>query len=257
MVASEEREYQRDYSAIHFDKMHDTAIRSNKAKKIVSILNDYFGEEINQSRCLDIGCSTGFVSFYLRETTGFVVGMDIDTTAIKFANANFTMFGSHFILADSLYLPFPDASFDICICSHIYEHVPDAQVLINEIYRVLKPGGACYFAAGNIFQFIEPHYNLPFLSLLPQGIADFMLRISGRGDRYYEKHLSYWGLKKITASFNVIDYTKLVIERPDRFSASKLALAILRIAYWVCPTYIWILIKPGDQADIPVEELGG
>jgi SAM-dependent methyltransferase len=35
----------------------------------------------------------------------------------------------------------PDQTYDVVICSHVLEHVPDDQRALREIYRVLKPGG--------------------------------------------------------------------------------------------------------------------
>lgn len=36
---------------------------------------------------------------------------------------------------------FESNNFDLIICSHVLEHVPNDQAAMNEIYRVLKPGG--------------------------------------------------------------------------------------------------------------------
>lgn len=38
-------------------------------------------------------------------------------------------------------LPDPDASFDVVICNHVLEHIPDDRTAMREIYRVLRPGG--------------------------------------------------------------------------------------------------------------------
>lgn len=38
-------------------------------------------------------------------------------------------------------IPFSNHSFDFIICSHVLEHVPDDNKAMNELYRILKPGG--------------------------------------------------------------------------------------------------------------------
>lgn len=44
------------------------------------------------------------------------------------------------ILADLVRLPFMDNSFDVSICYHVLEHVPDDRQAMGELFRVLKPG---------------------------------------------------------------------------------------------------------------------
>ncbi len=56
----------------------------------------------------------------------------------------------------------PAAEFDVVTCTHIYEHVPDAQRMMDEIYRVLGTGRRlCYFAAENRIRLWDGHYDLP------------------------------------------------------------------------------------------------
>lgn len=96
-------------------------------------------------------------------------------------------------------LKFASESMDIIISSHVYEHVPDSKQMMKEIYRVLKPDGFCFFAAANRLMWNEPHYHLPLLSIFPKRIAHLYLRVLGKGNHYYETHLTYWGLKTIDA----------------------------------------------------------
>ena len=45
------------------------------------------------------------------------------------------------VKADICNLPFTDNSYDVILCNHVLEHIPDDTKAMQELYRVLKPGG--------------------------------------------------------------------------------------------------------------------
>lgn len=45
------------------------------------------------------------------------------------------------VKADICNLPFDSDSFDIVLCNHVLEHIPDHRKALSELYRVMKPGG--------------------------------------------------------------------------------------------------------------------
>jgi SAM-dependent methyltransferase len=49
--------------------------------------------------------------------------------------------GRAMVAADLTSLPFDDASFDLAICNHVLEHIPDDLAAMRELRRVLVPGG--------------------------------------------------------------------------------------------------------------------
>lgn len=49
------------------------------------------------------------------------------------------------VKADICNLPFEDNSFDFILCNHVLEHIPDDKKAIQELYRILKPGGIGIF----------------------------------------------------------------------------------------------------------------
>jgi len=248
------RGYQLDYSRILPEAVYDKEAREKKAKTIIAVLKDYIESDLKRLSVLDIGCSTGFITNYLSNYFGFSFGIDIDESAIEFAKQHFVKDKLEFIKNDSQQLRFTENAFDAVICAHVYEHVPDAGRLFGEIFRVLKSGGICYFAAGNRISIMEPHYNLPFLSMLPRPIAHLYVRALRKSSHYYEKHLTYWGLEKLVCAFEKVDYTKKIIREPKKFHAeymippdslkARLAKAIIIHAYFLFPTYIWLLRKP-------------
>ncbi len=245
--------YQPNFSEMLPETMYDREGRKRKAKTMVAVLSDFMGSDFQSLSVLDIGSSTGFIANYLSRFFGKVLGIDIDEPAVMFARKNFAKENLEFTIGDALHLHYQNDMFDVVICNHVYEHVADAKQLMREIQRVLKPGGVCYFAAGNRLNLNEPHYNLPFLSVVPRQIAHIYLRVTGKGKYYHEKHLTYWRLKRIVRDFERIDYTERVIANPQFFHADymikhgttkgKLAKFIVRYAYWLCPSYIWLLKK--------------
>nr|WP_317632231.1 methyltransferase domain-containing protein [uncultured Flavobacterium sp.] len=49
------------------------------------------------------------------------------------------------VKADICNLPFEDNSYDIILCNHVLEHIPDDTKAMQELYRVMKPGGMGIF----------------------------------------------------------------------------------------------------------------
>jgi len=45
------------------------------------------------------------------------------------------------VKADICNLPFSNNSYDVILCNHVLEHIPDDTKAMQELYRVLKPGG--------------------------------------------------------------------------------------------------------------------
>ena len=233
--------------------MYDVKAREQKAQTMVAVLRDYFQAPLNELCLLDVGTSTGIIDNYLADYFSSVVGLDIDEQAIEYARRTHQKPNLAFNLGDALNINFPSDSFDVVICSQVYEHVPDPRRMMDEIFRVLSPGGVCYFAAGNRIMLNEAHYNLPLLSVLPRPLAHLYIRYSGKADYYYEIHYTYWQLRRLVNAFAIHDYTRQIIHDPVTYHAeymvqpgtwkSAVAKIISRNFMWLCPGYIWILEK--------------
>ena len=237
--------------------MFDSSRRQVKADKTIVVLTRWAetsGRSLADMDLLDVGCSTGFMTRAYAAHVGTATGIDIDAEAIAFANADNETANASFQVQDSMAIGLKSGSFDVVTCTHVYEHVPDAARLLREIHRLLKPGGVCYFAAGNRLIFMEHHYRLPLLSAVPKPVAHLYLRLLGRGSRYYETHRTYWGLKRLVRAFEVTDYTLAAIRDPEAFRVTdiippgslkqRLILAVFPWLYWLSPSYVWLLRKP-------------
>lgn len=243
--------YQKEYASIR-PQMYDEKSRKEKGKRIVLTLSDYFGKkELKNKVVLDVGASTGIIDNVIADHVKKLVGTDIDQGAIAFAKKQFKKNNLIFKTEDAMKLTFKDNSFDVVICTHVYEHVPNADKLFREIYRVLKPGGVCYLAAINALWPMEPHYDLPFLSYVPKSLANIYIRVKGKKE-YYETPVTYWGLMKLTNKFERLDYTQKILMNPKKFGYSSLILSqiprfLLTIASiiskYIAPTTFWLLVK--------------
>jgi SAM-dependent methyltransferase len=98
---------------------------------------------------LDVGCSTGRI-LRLASTLGFrVTGLDYSQWAAEYcAKLGFS------IRQGSLIGQWQESElFDIIHCSHTIEHIPDPVAYINEMRRLLKPGGNLMLACPNYASF--------------------------------------------------------------------------------------------------------
>lgn len=99
---------------------------------------------------LDLGCGEGrhVIAAYVEENVT-AIGVDLCFKDVQATQEKFIPFAEidnpekHFGLsvANALKLPFADNSFDKIICSEVLEHIPDYAGALQEIARVLKPGG--------------------------------------------------------------------------------------------------------------------
>jgi len=236
--------YQKNYASTR-PKMYEEKSRIDKAIKAEKVLKDSF-IQLKNLTVLDIGSSTGIITNYFSKKVKKIVGIDIDQKAINFATKNNKNKNASYKVNDAMKLPFKNNTFDLVLCMHVYEHVPDSQKLFNEIYRVLKKNGVCYLAAQNAAWPIEPHYNLPFLSYLPKNFADFYIKIFTNKKEYYEHPVHYWKLKKMLNKFTIIEYNNKIFKNPQKYGYTKklkkFNKASLIIKYF-SPTFIWILKK--------------
>jgi SAM-dependent methyltransferase len=104
------------------------------------------------SRLLDAGCGDGINLSFLgrltsvRRWTTTLVGIDYNTLRVRRAQ---TLHLSGLARSSVTALSFRDASFDIIICNHVLEHVPDDVTALVELRRVLRPGGLLIIGVPN------------------------------------------------------------------------------------------------------------
>jgi SAM-dependent methyltransferase len=95
-------------------------------------------------------------------------------------------------------IPFDDGSFDVVVHNQVFEHVPDLNLAVCEIARVLKPGGAMLGMFPDDSPWREGHVGVPFLHWFPKGSRGlrvwyaFFLRSLGFGFHHRNKTRLQW-----------------------------------------------------------------
>ena len=102
-------------------------------------------------RLLDLGCGGGRHAFEAARRGARVVAVDMDRSELDRVTATFAAMAQAgeipdgasgmTVAGDATRLPFPDGSFDTVIAAEVLEHLPADQTAMNEIARVLRPGG--------------------------------------------------------------------------------------------------------------------
>jgi ubiquinone/menaquinone biosynthesis C-methylase UbiE len=94
-------------------------------------------------KVLDVGSGNGWVLSRYAKAGADVTGVDLTPAGIELCRKRFSVEGlqGRFEVANGEQLPFPDGSFDLVTCMGVAHHSPHPDAIVNEIYRVLKPGG--------------------------------------------------------------------------------------------------------------------
>lgn len=234
------------------DLTYEKKSRIQKAKKIQAIINDYLGDT-KKLICLDLGCSVGIITSFLGNHFKKIIGVDVDNLAVEKAKKTNRKNNIRFMVSKENQIPMISNSIDVVIFNQIYEHVENPKIVMDEIRRVLKKGGVCFFGARNKLGIFDGHYKLPFISWLPSVIADVYIQKTTLKKKYDIKLYSYWQLTKLVKHFNIVDFTLKAIRNPSKFCATdtiptkygvnNLLFVISKVLYVFIPNYLWILEK--------------
>ena len=94
---------------------------------------------------LEIAPGPGYLAIELAKLVGCrVVGVDISKTFVRIANENAQKAGLDiaFEEGDAADLPLPSDGFDFAVCTAAFKNFSRPLAALNEMYRVLKPGGS-------------------------------------------------------------------------------------------------------------------
>jgi ubiquinone/menaquinone biosynthesis C-methylase UbiE len=104
--------------------------------------------DVREKKLLDLGCGAGENSVYFAKLGAECIASDYSPgmveVAVKLAEANGVKVEG--MVMNAMALDFPDNTFDIVYVANLLHHLPDPELAIKEMHRVLKPGGkACFW----------------------------------------------------------------------------------------------------------------
>jgi len=167
-----------DLDQYHFEKLHHLL-------RLVDF-NGYRGKAV-----LEVGCGAAVDLARFAKGGAVCTGVDLAQSAIALAKANFEQQGlqADLRVANGEALPFPDNSFDLVYAHGVVQYTADPQALVNEVRRVLKPGGQAIFQVYNRISWLNAlsklmkvgleHDDAPVL--LKYSIGEFKRLVAGFG----------------------------------------------------------------------------
>ena len=136
---------------------------------------------------LDLGCGDGTMArFLVKHMAGCrLEGIDISEESIAVARER-GLPQANFKAYDGASIPYPDAHFEVCTIATVLHHIDHAlhPALMQEVHRVLRPGGRVYIYEHNPYNPVTRHMvnTCPFdedAVLLTPGYAKALLKGAG------------------------------------------------------------------------------
>ncbi len=135
------------------------------------------GERI-RGRILENGCGVGMYVEHLAPFGGEIVGLEYDWERAAEAGSR----SPRILNAAGEFLPFPSGTFDLILSHEVLEHVQDDALAVQEMARVLSPGGRAVIFVPNRGYPFETHGiywrgeykfgNIPLVNYLPRRWRD-------------------------------------------------------------------------------------
>lgn len=128
------------------------------------------------SRVMDLGCGRGGVVELFWRDVALATGLDPDAPSLAEHRAP----GMPVVRGRGENLPFADESFDLVVCLWVLEHIPQPEMVLREVRRVLRPRGHFVFLTPNVLNPLLVVNRLA--AALPQLQRRLVPRMYGRGE---------------------------------------------------------------------------
>lgn len=107
---------------------------------------------------VDLGCKDGALSSgYIKFGAKKVTGIDIDAPMIDRANKLYASPNINFVLNTPNSIPIEDNYADLVVSFDVFEHIADPKTIVDELYRITKPGGEILIGTWSWYHPFAPH----------------------------------------------------------------------------------------------------
>ena len=212
-----------------------------KEKLILKDINYTSGE-----RLLEIGCGVGAVLGILGTAVPGLelAGIDLQAKQINYARRYLASLGladADLQVGNAAQLPWQDNSFDRLYSIWFLEHLSDTQPVLQEAYRVLKPGGTITLTETDYRSFlIAPDFE--DYRYLQAALAELFL--ASGGNPYIGKSL---GIYLTDAGFNAVQNLPLAFHFSNAENPQELRDFIHYVDSWLAPIIIQMVDKLGKN----------
>lgn len=121
---------EKNWPVLLFNK---SVLKQRKYQEITDMLGD-----TSNMQCLDIGSDNGVISYLLRARGGSWKSADLDDQAVHSIRQ---LVKDNVFQIDGLATPFQDNEFDTVVIVDFLEHIATDREFIDELFRIIKPGG--------------------------------------------------------------------------------------------------------------------
>jgi SAM-dependent methyltransferase len=129
------------------------------AEQVVATLPNVAGAHV-----LDLGCGPGHYTRALRRHGATVQPVDLDATEFRLPGGP----PGGELIANGMAMPFRSESLDGIVCSNMIEHTPDPLRVLDEMERVVRPGGWIWLSWTNWYSPWGGHDMSPYHYLGPR-----------------------------------------------------------------------------------------
>jgi len=212
--------------------IYDAKVKLDAKESVIKELEGIcqtFQINLSKARILDVGCGFGTFVLACIQKGYDAYGIDISKAEIQFAFSRLCTMASGIIRPEHRFVH-ADAraisgelvnQFDVVTSYQVIEHVSDYKHHIDICVEYLKPGGIFIIQCPNyLWRWREPHYNVPWIPLLPKILARPYLRFCGMNTEYLDEQL-FFVKKPLIVSYvkkkglNVLPSFSYKIEKVD------------------------------------------